>query len=122
MKTHKKVLEETEQRLFKAMIDCDIPMLQKILDSDFVFADETGKIFRGFKNQQILNPEILCINTIDIIERDIDFFNNVAIVNSFERRTGDYFNIIFDNEYRHTRVWKFNGRKWMLIGSVATIL
>jgi len=122
MKTHEKILEETEQRLFKAMLECDVPALHKIIDADFVFTDEIGKMFKGIKNQPIINPEILCVKTIDIIERDIALFNNVAIVNSLEKRTGHYLGIDFNNEYRLARIWKFNGRNWVLIGSVASIL
>lgn len=122
MKTHKKVLEETEQRLFKAMLDCDIPALHKILDVDFVFTSETGKMFKGINNQPIINPEVLCVKTIEIIEHDVVFFNNVAIVNSLEKRSGDYLGIAFNNIYRLARIWKFNGRNWILIGSVASIL
>jgi len=119
MKTHKKILEETESQLFGAMIECDTTALQKLMDVDFIYTNETGEVFTGSKNQPIMNPEILCAHTIDIIDRNITFFNNVAIVNSFEKRTGIYLGNNFNGEYRHTRIWKFNARNWQLIGAIA---
>lgn len=122
MKTHRKILEETESHFFAALIACDVSTLHGIMDLDFVYSDETGEIFKGLSGQPMLNTEILCVGSIEIIERHMTLFNNVGMVISLESRTGQYLGTAFDNTYRITRVWKFNGRKWILVGSVASML
>ena len=121
MKTHEQLLESLETRFIEAMVTCDLTTLQSFMDPEFIYTNETGEQFIGIKNLPILNPEILCVNTVFILDRTISVFNNVAIVNSFEKRSGKYLGIDFKGEYRNTRVWKFNGRNWIIIGAVASI-
>lgn len=119
MKTHKKILEEAESKLFGAMIGRDTATLQKLMDVNFIYTNETGEFFTGSINQPIMNPQILCAHTIDIVDRNITFFNTVAIVNSVEKRTGIFRGNNFNAVYRQTRIWKFSARNWRLIGAIA---
>lgn len=122
MKTHTQVIEVVESRLLKAMTACDKTELHSLIHPDFVLTNENGEVFSGIEKLQINEPKLLRIKTTQILERNISFFNNVAIVNSFEKRTGDFRGMSFEREYRITRVWKFNGRNWMIIAASVVLI
>jgi hypothetical protein len=121
-KTHKQVIETAEARLLKAMTTCDKTELRELVHPDFVLGNENGEVFLGIDQMQINEPNLLRIKTLEIKERSISLFNNVAIVNSYEMRTGDFRGMHFEGQYRITRVWKFTGRSWCLISANLLLL
>lgn len=121
-KTHHQVIEGVERRLLSAMVSCDRAGLCDMLDPGLVLTNETGEVFIGFEQLQINEPKLLRIRTVEIKERKITIFNNVAIVNTYENRTGDFHGMLFEGEYAVTRIWKFNGRNWILIGANLLLL
>ncbi len=116
-KTHLEILIATEEKLFEAMISFNLKNLSALLHPNIIYINEIGEVTEGFHNLKINNPDILRIKNIDVKERKISFFNNVAIVNTVEVRTGEYFGINFHASYRLTRTWKFTGSKWILIAT-----
>jgi len=121
-KTHKQVIETVEARLFKAVTACDKSELQHLIHPDFVFTNEVGEVFMGLETLQVNEPKMLHFKTIELKERNISFYNNVAIVNSSEYRTGDFRGMSFERDYRITRIWKFNGKSWCVIGSSMVLM
>lgn len=119
MKTHLEVLEETERHFLSALIACDRKLLQYYMHPAFTYSSDSGEIFKGFQNIPILNPEKLCVDTISILDRNVNIYNNVAIVLTFEHRTGSYMGIAYNNKYRNTRVWKFTGKRWHIISAIS---
>lgn len=120
-KTHEEVIETTEDQMLKALVKADIVTLSRILHPDIIYTNENGEVFRGINKLQINDVNVLCFKTIDVMERNILVFNNVAIVTSFEKRTGKYLGLHFNSEYRLTRTWKFFGNKWMLIATSTVV-
>lgn len=121
-KTHKQVLETAESRLLKAMIDCDKNELMKLIHHDFVLTNENGEVFSGIEKLPIDQFKMLRVRSSQIRDRTMTFFNNVAVVNSLEKRTGDYRGMPFERDYRITRVWKFNGRNWCIVAASVVLL
>jgi len=121
-KTHQQVIEMLEARLLKAMTDCNKTELQNLIHPDFVMTNENGEVFIGIEKLQINEPKILRIKTTEIQERSISFFNNVAIVNSFEKRTGTFRGLYFERPYRITRIWKFHGTSWQIIAATVVLI
>lgn len=117
IKTHTQVIEAVESRLLKAMTTCDKTELHHLIHADFVLTNENGEVFMGIDKLQLSEPKMLRIKSTSVKERTISFFNNVAIVNSFEKRSGDFRGMQFERDYRITRIWKFGGRSWCLIGA-----
>lgn len=76
----------------------------------------------GIGNLQINNPDVLRIRKIEVREREIAIFNDVAVTNTFENRTGEYLGIDFETEFRMTRIWKFQNHGWMLIAANVVML
>ena len=122
MKTHLEVLEETERLFLKALISRDKQLLPYYMHPSFVYSSDSGEIFIGVKNIPIFNPELMQVDSIKIIEKNVNIYNNVAIVLSFEHRKGKYMGITYDNKYRHTRIWKFTGKRWKIIGAVSALI
>lgn len=121
-KTHTQVIETVEARLIKAMTACNKTELCHLIDRNIVLTNENGEVFMGIDQLQINEPKMLRIHTVEIKERSISFFNNVAIVNSFEHRTGDFRGLHFERDYRITRIWKFTGKSWCLIGASVVLI
>lgn len=120
-KTHEEVIEAIEDQMLQALVKVDIATLYDILHPDIIYTNENGEVFKGRDKLQINDVNVLCFKSINVIERTITVFNNVAIVNSFEKRTGKYLGLHFNSEYRLTRTWKFFGKKWMLIATSAVV-
>lgn len=119
MKTHLEVLKETEDLFLKALTTCDRQLLKYYMHPSFMYSSDSGEIYNGFENIPIFKPELLCVDTIEIIDRNVALYNNVAIVLTFEHRTGSYMGIAYDNKYRHTRIWKFTGKRWRIISAIS---
>lgn len=121
-RTHVEIVEEAEIRLMAAICTFDMEELHEIIHPELVFTNETGQVFMGIGSLQINNPDVLRIRTIEVMEREIAIFNTVAVVNTIEKRTGEYLGIDFGTEFRVTRIWKFHTHDWMLIAASVVML
>ena len=121
-KTHQEVIADTENQLLNAVIEKDYETLALLIHPEVVYTNENGVLFVGFENLQINNENILSFQSIKLLERNISLFNNVAIVNSFERRKGKFRGLSFNSEYRITRTWKFCKTHWILIATCAVVV
>lgn len=121
-KTHQDVILQAEMELLKALTNNDKELLQKVIHEDIVYTNENGETFIGRKKLQINDAKVLKINSLKIVEREINIFNNVAIVNTLERREGKYLDITFIGNYRLTRTWKFYGKRWLLIATSTVLI
>ena len=115
VKTEINVIENIESLLIDAMTTCNLEVLHKLLHQDVIMTSENGEVFIGVKKLHINEPSLLKIKTLEIKERSISFFNTVAVVNSYENRTGEYLGLYFEREFRVTRVWKNYNNNWKLI-------
>lgn len=122
MKTHLEVIENTESIFLDALVKCNEEILKHYMHPHFFYGNDDGQHFKGHDNLPIFYPEILCVDQIDLIDRQINIYGNVAIVMSLEHRTGKYHGIHYDNNYRQTRVWKFNGKRWGILGAVSALV
>lgn len=115
------LLEDSDIYLLKATTDCDIPSLHSYIHPDIVITNENGEVFSGIANIPENNPGVFKIKTLKTEEKLISFFDNIAIINSVETRTGEFFGLHFEGQYRLTRIWKLNGR-WKLIASTTVLI
>ena len=114
-------LEESDVFLLKAITNCDITSLHSYIHPDIVVTNENGEVFSGIANMPENNPGTFKINTVQTQEKLISFFDNIAIINSVEFRTGEFLELHFEGHYRLTRIWKLNGR-WKLIASTTVLI
>ena len=120
-KTHFEVVEEADIRLVDALVSRDKNQLQSLLHPEAVYTNPNGEVFIGSKNLPVNNPKVYQLNDIQIIERHISFFNNVAVVNTIEKRKGMFMEIPFKDLYSTTRTWKFN-RGWQMIAATSVLI
>lgn len=121
-KTHQEIIYQAESELLNALTNNDRGLLRKIIHKDIVYTNENGETFIGIDNLQINDPKILKIEKLDVLEREISLFNNIAIVNTLESRHGKYLSLHFKANYRLTRTWKFCKNKWILIATSTVII
>lgn len=120
-RTHRDVIEATENRLIDALKTSDNVTIFSCLHDDVIYTNENGEVFRGIKNLQINDKAVLKFENIEVFERSIDVFSSVSVVNTLERRNGYYRGFYFDATYRLTRIWKFHCNTWKLIAT-STVL
>lgn len=121
-RTHQDVILQAEIELLNALTTNDKQLLQKVIHEDIVYTNENGETFIGRNKLQINDASQLRIFSLNIVEREINIFNNVAIVNTLERREGSYMGISFKGNYRLTRTWKFYGKRWLLIATSTVLI
>jgi len=114
-------LEESDNFLLKAITDCDIASLRAFVHPEIVITNENGQVFNGIANMPENNPKVFKINSTKTEEKFTSFFDNIAIINSVEMRTGEFLGLHFEGQYRLTRIWKRNGR-WKLIASTTVLI
>lgn len=121
-KTHQEVILLAEMELLKALINNDKGLLSQVIHKDLVYTNENGQTFMGINNLQINDPNVLRICSLEVIDREINIFNNVAIVNTLEKRQGRFMEVEFNASYRLTRTWKFYGKRWLLIAASTVLI
>lgn len=122
IKTLEEVIETAESHLLNAVTTCDKVVLYRLIHPDVVMTNETGEVFIGIEKLPITEPKLLRIRTTEIMERSICLFNNVAVVSSYEKRTGTFHDMYFEREYRITRIWKYYGRNLKIIAATVALL
>ncbi|RYZ87587.1 MAG: nuclear transport factor 2 family protein [Proteobacteria bacterium] len=120
--THTDIILDIEARLMHSIIACDVKMLKKIMHPEFVFTDESGQTYHGVDTIPHLNPDVLQLEEIDILSRNMTFYTNIAVVNSIEIRKGFYRGMRFERKFRVMRTWKFSGRQWQLIAGSLVVM
>lgn len=120
-KTCINLLEDSDNYLLQAITNCDISSLRPYIHPSIVVTNENGEVFNGIANMPENNPNVFKIKTVQTEEKFISFFDNIAIINSLEIRTGEFFGLHFEGQYRYTRIWKLNGR-WKLIASTVVLI
>lgn len=121
-KTHYDVIEATENKLISALMESDNATIFSCLHDDIIYTNENGEVFKGVKNLQINNGQLLKFESIKVVERTIDIFCSVSVVNTLEKRAGYYRGFYFDATYRLTRIWKFHSNNWVLIATTTVLV
>ncbi|RRJ88987.1 nuclear transport factor 2 family protein [Flavobacterium macacae] len=121
-RTHQDVILQAEIELLKALTNNDKELLEKVIHEDIVYTNENGETFIGRNKLQINDMKVMNITFLEILEREINIFNNVAIVNTLEKRDGTFLGIAFKANYRVTRTWKFYGKRWLLIAASTVLI
>ncbi|NUY82405.1 nuclear transport factor 2 family protein [Flavobacterium sp. MAH-1] len=120
-KTHLEVVEEADGRLSDAIVNVDVGTLSYFLHPDAIYTTPHGEVFMGAKNLPVNNPKLYRITKLETLERNISFFNSVAVVIAIEKREGSFMDIPFKGLYSTTRMWRFN-RHWQLIAATSVII
>lgn len=110
----KRKLTQLENKLHEALVKNNLMSLEKYVHKNFVYTDEFGSTFTSFSEVQQKRDGILHLESIKVLEQHISYFENVAVVNQHEIRSGRLEGAPFETNYFVSRVWKKNS-KWHLL-------
>jgi hypothetical protein len=95
------------------MVKCDLDGLSSICDETLRVTNELGVVYRS-AGQLMPVTEHLKIHAINIREREIDMYANVAMVLTEEEHHITLYGQRITTRMRCNRIWKLNGRMWKL--------
>lgn len=110
----KQQLEQLEKKLQKAVVENDLDTLQKMVHPNFSYTDEFGSIYKCLVDLQANSSHVVNLKSISITNRDVIYFENVAVINYNEFRIGTLKGQPYQASYFVSRVWKKNS-KWRLL-------
>lgn len=110
-----KLLFESEQKFTQALIELDFKKLISLTHPEAVFITESAESFLGIISLYSKYSSIIKIESIELLERSVEFHDNYAVVSSVEKRFGLLNNIPVQSEYAITRVWKCLPKKCIVI-------
>lgn len=114
MPDDKQLLDQLEKNLQEAVVKNDLKNLQKIIHQDFTYTDELGTMYDCLADFQARNDVVPKLESLEVLNRDVKFFENVAVVTCNEYRKGTLDGKPFEANYFVSRVWKKNS-KWRLL-------
>ena len=107
-------LELLEKKLKEAIVQNDLKTLQKIMHPDFIYTDEFGTKYKCLADLQANSSRVVSLESITVTKREVDYFDNVAVINCHEFRTGTLHGEPFLATYFVSRVWK-KKKNWCLL-------
>ncbi len=106
-----------------ALLQRDIPMLEKIWADDYVFVNASGDVLT--KAQRLTNLKSGA-TTLESIKEDekitVRVYQNSAVATSRVRLKGQYSGQSISGEYRSTLVWVKGPAGWQLVSNQLTAL
>lgn len=111
----KKQLDLLEKKLQKAVIANDLKTLQEMIHTNFTYTDEFGTMYKCLADLQTHSNHVVVLESISITNREVNYFENVAVINYNELRIGTLHGEPYEANYFVSRVWKKNS-KWRLLG------
>ena len=110
-----KLLQESEKLFTQALIDLDHKVLLSLSHPEAAFTTESAEIFNGIIDLHLNYTSIIKIQSIQLLNRNVQFHGKYAVVSSSECRIGLLNNIDVQSEYAITRVWKCLSAKCVVI-------
>lgn len=105
MRDEKQLLDQLEILLQEAVVKNDFRKIEKIIHQDFTYTDELGTTYNCLSDLQS-KREVPKLESLEILNRDVTFFDNVAVVNTHELRKGTLAGKPFEANYFASRIWK----------------
>jgi hypothetical protein len=109
-----KRLDQLEKQLQNAVIQNDLATLQKIIHPNFTYTDEFGTMYKCLADLQAHSSHVIIVKSISVRNREVNYFENVAVINYNELRKGTLSGEPYEANYFVSRVWKKNS-KWRLL-------
>ncbi|MBS1688489.1 MAG: nuclear transport factor 2 family protein [Bacteroidetes bacterium] len=111
-----------EEKLLQAVKNNDAAALDKLLDDNLIFVNQTGQIISKQMDLEAYNSGKLIIDTLEASERIVKESGDITTIVSRIFIAGKYDSSVFSATLRYTRVWRFFDDKWKVIaGSCVAI-
>ena len=117
MKTEKSKdsIDKVEQEILKAMKDCDVKKLDELLHEELLFNIPNGQTITKTQDLETYRSGNMKIDEINLLEQEIRFIGENAVVSIIIEMKGKYFDFSLDGKYKILRVWKLFDTQWKVI-------
>ena len=116
-------VRQTIEKYRTALLQRDIPTLEKIWADDYVFVNALGEVLR--KAQRLANVESGATTLESINEEEkitVRVYQNSAVATSRVTLKGQYSGQSLSGQYRSTHVWVKGPNGWQLVSNQLTAL
>jgi len=115
-------IERYELLLREAMIASDVEALDRLISDDLIFTAFTGQLATKEDDLAMHRSGAIQIETLDILDRQVRFLGEAAIVVSHVRIAGNFNHSPASGEFRFTRVWHMRPEGWQIVvGSTTAV-
>jgi len=121
--TDEQEVRQMIQKYRSALLQRDIPMLEKIWADDYVFVNASGEVLTKAERLSNLKSGATSLDSINEEENiTVRVYQNSAVVTSRVTLKGQYSGKQISGQYRSTLVWVKGPAGWQLVSNQLTAL
>ncbi len=121
--TNEQEVRQMIQKYRSALLQRDIPMLEKIWADDYVFVNASGEVLTKAQRLGNLKSGATSLDSINQEENiTVRVYQNSAVVTSRVTLKGQYSGKQISGQYRSTLVWVKGPAGWQLVSNQLTAL
>ena len=121
--TDEQEVRQMIQKYRSALLQRDIPMLEKIWADDYVFVNASGEVLTKAQRLSSLKSGATSLDSINEEENiTVRVYQNSAVVTSRVTLKGQYSGKQISGQYRSTLVWVKGPAGWQLVSNQLTAL
>ncbi len=121
--TNEQEVRQMIQKYRSALLQRDIPMLEKIWADDYVFVNASGEVLTKAQRLSNLKSGATSLDSIKQEENiTVRVYQNSAVVTSRVTLKGQYSGKQISGQYRSTLVWVKGPAGWQLVSNQLTAL
>jgi ketosteroid isomerase-like protein len=121
--TNEQEVRQMIQKYRSALLQRDIPMLEKIWADDYVFVNASGEVLTKAQRLSNLKSGATSLDSINEEENiTVRVYQNSAVVTSRVTLKGQYSGKQIRGQYRSTLVWVKGPAGWQLVSNQLTAL
>jgi len=121
--TNEQEVRQMIQKYRSALLQRDIPMLEKIWADDYVFVNASGEVLTKAQRLSNLKSGATSLDSINQEENiTVRVYQNSAVVTSRVTLKGQYSGKQISGQYRSTLVWVKGPVGWQLVSNQLTAL
>lgn len=116
-------IAQLEEQLRQAMLSSDVAALDELIADDLVFTLPTGAVGGKQMDLDAHRSGIQKLTTVNFRERQVQIYDQVAIVTVKTELVGTYAGEDITGTYRYTRVWAQPQGCWQIVaGHVSRVV
>jgi hypothetical protein len=118
----KQEVNQHEEKFLQAFRTLNMEMLEELIHDELTYIDATGEVISkkaDFERCKAANPKI---EILDCIEREIQMFDDTAIVSTVIHLKGLFGEHQVEGKTRFLRIWKKFRNDWKIIGAASVNL
>lgn len=118
----KEIIDRCEEKLLNAFKSSDIFVIEKLIHTNLIFNGPDGKLVTKEMDLAACKSGNAAFPVMDCIEREIQIFEDTAIVSTIIHMEGHFMGNPIKSQARFLRVWKEFDEGWKVIGGSSIIL